>query len=506
MRLELHIPQQIFVLQEPVPLQLRLVNDEETAKAIPYDYDAADVVTIHLYDSEGQYLDSVNGYTQDLYLGLQPGPVDQSTMSTDVMPAGATLEWTADLCSYTDIDAPGSYAVEVEFEFRPAKISVRSSREGFEVRASHVRWIDVLVDCVATPVLHTVQQHQQEDDCRLLFHSRSVHGPCGPWFGATLTTASGCRAQIAEADFTNRDSFDHDFYRWLAWISPKGILVVMRIREPSGPSDNGCEAVYEFPLPGPDTVLLGHPFQHEDRSVSVLLGAPSGPGTCKVHQRRFDIRGQQLRSRELGRLPQGTPDLVHTGSDGEGRHTLVVGNREQASVHLARIESDRLSVTAVPHFSDVREVLKISPDWEEKELIGLRLELKAFDRPLVSSLLVARTLSSEAHRAVWVVRAPLERLDEPAAWDSRLLLLPADLFVEEERVIAADLVSRPDGRLHILLATASGRLLHSPGEDQLLVAAEAAAVDGHQARLSVMGSDIHLFFPAQNHGLVHRVL
>jgi hypothetical protein len=506
MRLELNIPAQIFVLQEPVPLRLRLVNDEETKKPIPYDYDAADVVTIHLYDSEGQQLDSVNGYTQDLHLGLEPSLVEQSTMSTDTMPAGATMEWVADLCSYTDIGAPGSYAVEVEFEFRPAGISVRSSRVGFEVAESHVRWIDVLVDCVATPVLHTVQQHEQEDDCRLIFHSRSVHGTCGPWFGAALTTASGCRAQIAEADFTNRDSFYHDFYRWLAWTSPKGILAATRICEQSGSSDSGWEAVYEFPLPSPDTFLLGRPFQHEDQSVSVLLGEPAGTATWKLHYRRFDTSGQQLRTQELGTLPQGTPDLVHTGSDGEGKHYLVVGDREQASVHLARIESDSMAVTAVPHFSDVREVLKIGPDWEEQEMIGLRLELKALDRPLTSSLLVALRLSSEEHQAVWIARAPLEHLDEPDAWDSRLLPLPEDLFVEEERVLAADLVSRPDGRLHILLATSTGTLLHSPVEGHLLSVAEAAAADGYQARLAVIGSDIHLFFPAEKCGLVHRVL
>jgi hypothetical protein len=499
MKLELSIINRPFIVQEPIHLDLCLVNGD-TPVPIPSAYDTGDVVTALLYDAHGQSLGAFNSYTQEIRLGLTPALVKQSTMRTETMPAGERLQWFVDLCSYTDLWALGRYSVEVEFSFQPAGVLVRSNRVDFELCANQVKARDTVLDFVATPVLHTAQVNESEDECRLLFHFRSVHGSHNAWSGGTMEWVPGQQPRIAEANFASRASFEHDFARWLAWVTTDNQLGLRRFHESYGPEDNGWEPLRTHPLPDKAT-LLGRPIQQADTGVSVLIAHEQETGRWQIDRLRFDAQGTGVSDELLTRLSLAAPGPAVSGSDTTGTTYIACGDAGQLPLTLIGVKNDGgVESQAVLDAGIVERSLTKGRIWIKKTLVGIRLELKTFSNESTPYVLAAVLLSNNEGSLLWIARASIEELSQKNAWRAQSFTLPKELLHADEKVAKVDLVSNADGRLEALIIMSSGRLLLFRDEElrDLYRKPHEAA---EYASLFVIGSDTRLISPVPDKGL-----
>lgn len=489
-RLEIQISADPFVVEQPIMLAVELWNDDVPV-AFPSDYEAGSVVTVHVYDHEGRLLGSFDGDTQDRRLGLDPTPRPEATRPTEIMPAGATLRWAVDLRSYAAFDAPGSYGVEVELAFPPSGIAARSARAGFSVIASRVQTFDALIDVVATPVLHSAQVHEGEDGARLSFHLRSVHAPEASWSGGSLPVPIGTRARVAEADFNTRATFEHDFARWLAW-SDGGALVLRRFHQPVGPGDDGWGPPATLDLPAP-TRWLGRPIEHADGGVSMWLHALDAAGAGTLTRSRWDAGGAPLGEDVRVHAAVRDPGPAVVSSDGRGSTWLVLGEAGALPLTLVRVGSDGGATSA-------RVLEAATLPAEAGAVLGLRLELKR-NRDLAPGMLAAVLLQHrDGPPALWIGRAPIERVGEPAAWSARELAPAKGALEPDETFVAADLVTLAGPTVAVLAITSHGKILRDRGGALHVVAhGEGAAL--RDARLVVLDGKARMVLPSAAQGL-----
>ena len=479
-RLELSVASPEAVLNEPVVLHIRFVNDGVPI-AFPLESSALDLTTFLVFDSQGRPVARVDGYTREERLGLNPAPAPVESLKTAGLPAGADVEWSEDLLGYMDLPGPGEFRVSVRFRYPPASIDLESGQVAFRVRPLQCRWFDVLEDCVAMSVIHSIQQHADDSESRAMFHFRSVQRPMTAWAGRGILRPPASQPRISQADFSSSESFAHDFSRWCAWVSARTITLA-RVSD----FDEPRMAAHALPLNRQQ--LAGRPVQHQDGGVSVLVLGAGDTGTFALHRLRFDAEGSQTSDTILAKKIPVRPDPLASGCDRSGRLWVISAAAGSFPVTLHMCDG-----------TELKNVEEYAPADAPERVLAVRIARATRYRGPLGVFLAAQPGGESAR----VTAGMTELAAEPAGaaqWRYRHIPV-GEWLAPGETIAAGDLLPDAGGDLQVVLATSGGRLMKASPGGELVTLAEGIPLVPDSLALVFTSGCLLAFFAASDRGL-----
>jgi hypothetical protein len=500
MNLEVELGSAEAVIGEPVAVRLRLAG-VPAGLPFPVDYNASDVTTFVLMDAEGRVLATADGYDKTARLGSPPGRKPQSTLQTHAFDEEREIAWSEDLLAHFDLAEPGSYLVEVRFTFAPAGIDLASARLPLAIKPNRCRFLDLSQDRVCLPTTCLVVQHRDDPFARTFLRVSDSMNPGRFWEGASLDIPAGAEPIASEADFSTTLTFQHDFFRWLAWID-RGSLFATYVK---GSTPLG--RVFEVPLPLASPALFGRPIQHADGSVSVTLLGHLDDGSRGVY--RMDVSAAGAAS-PLDPIAGLAADDVPVACAPDVRGAIYLA----ATTHPGRPPLrmlERRPDGSVQH----RELLSAGHFEREGDrdlrVVAVRLALKPFQGPRAA--LVAGVLDHDPRDPNEDDQVELIQifLDAPPEGHSPIAVLSVPFFrgllAPGETLVSADLVRVKRTQLHALLATSSGQLFHASPGGALRSIARVSPAEAAGARLATTPDHaVTAFLPSEERGVVELPL
>lgn len=501
MKFEFELQGSRFAIQEPVPITFRFTLGE-VGMDLPVEYATVDVITLALLNEAGAVVARASGYTKFERMGFPPFRARQEALQTAPMEAEEVIEWGDDLQAYFELNAAGTYQVQARFTFTPASIAIDAAPVSFQLLSSRCVVLDITQDAVCMPMLYFLQQHRTEVGTTTFVRLTTTASPLGFWEGTCLPIPPGVAPRLSEADFTTADSFQHDTFRWIAWIEGESLRLTSFVEStPLG-------RVHDVPLGLEQAALCGRPIQHADNSVSVVLIGQERSGEVRIYQ--LDIRedGQEtarvhLLNITLGSWPMAcAPDILGN------LHLVAATGRDMLPLHLlVRSAAGRITQGELLPSDFFRELAPEESRSHTARVLAIRLVVKPSPGP--KAVLVAALLDREETRRGQGDMLQLIQilLEEPSLGSVpvqvRSITLPRGLLQANEAVIGADIARAQGTLLHVLFTTSLGRVFHVPPRGEL---AMVAVVPVGQTALSTLvvtaNQEVHGFFPTAESGVV----
>jgi len=500
MKFEFEVPKSTVTVQESVPLSFRLHNDGPDTE-VPFEYDSTDVLTLSLLDADGKVICRADGYDRMERHGVWAPRVPQSELDTGTLPADGTMVWEEDLLLYMEVQEPGSYSLLAEFKFQPSGIDLQSQSIALEVTPNDPGWIDVVDDYVSIGMTYALQRTQSDGDHVGLMRLASSSRPVTFWKGGVVPLPPDAEPRISEADFVTRETFDHDLFRWIIWITAGNLQAIQfSDKAPVGPAR-------EYHLGDGNWKLVGRPIQHFELGVSVLV-MDQLDDRAEVRCLNFSDHFELLDSIELPSLAA-HPYPIATAADWSGSRYIAFAEAGKFPVHLVEFvkEGEARRVARIGNMQ-VPVIQREIDAGNTVRVLALRISAKGLI-PGSKAFLITAVSEGEHGITVLLCRMPLEahiRVGETIQVDE--IMLPEQILDADERLAGGAIAETGQSGLHAVLITSQGRLLHvTKGVDPQLIQ------ETGEARIAVPGpflttsEDIHLFFgPGDGRGIFHRTI
>jgi hypothetical protein len=505
MKFEFELQGSRFAVQEPVPILFRLTLGD-VGMDLPVEYATVDVITLVLLDEAGAVVAQASGYTKFERMGLPLSRVRQDSLQTVPMEAAQVTEWSDELLAYFDLKAAGTYQVKARFTFTPASIALEAAPVSLQILSSRCVVLDVLQDAVCMPMLYFLQQHQTEVGTSTFVRVTTTASPLAHWEGACLPIPPGVAPRLSEADFTAAEAFEHDTFRWIAWIEGDSLrLTSFTESTPRG-------RVHDVPLGLEQPALCGRPIQHADSSVSAVLTGQARPGEVGIY--KLDIRedGQEMGRIHLLNVTPGSwpvacaPDIL--GS----LYVVAATGREMLPLHLlVRSAAGRITQGELLPSDFFSEGAPEESRPQAARVLAIRLGVKPSPGP--KAVLVAALLEREETRRgqgdmLQLIQILLEEPSpEAVPVQVQNLTLPRGLLKANETVIGADIARAQGTRLHGLFTTSLGRVFHVPPRGKpAMVAVVPLEQTAHSTLVVTANQEVYGFFPTAESGVASAQL
>ncbi len=490
------------ILQEPVRVRLTLENQGPPAE-VPLDYDSTDVVTLKLLDGQGNELQQGNAYTRTVRRGFHAERKRLDDMKTAPLDSGQTMQWEEDLLTFMGIPHPGDYQVQAVFSFLPQGLHFESEAVDLKVLPNRSVWMLAHRDQVAMTMAYFLQQHQDDDGTRTLYHMVTARKPRAPWKSGVIEPPAGSWPRLSEADFVTQKTFDHDFARWIAWQEEgEVVLTPVMASEPSG-------TLHRLPLGEGTQLVVGRPVQHSDGAVSVFVWEVGDEGSGhKVRLLEATAKGKEKRRRIVASMAD-RPRPISSAADYQGGMYLLVGAAGSLPLTVFGFPRSGKPVAMVDlleprHFGEYSEG-RVPLDGFQ--LLAAKAEVKAW---AMSSrvVLAAVLLQGKGLHTLSLVQVSLADPPRPVERIHRIDFdLSEGVLGPDEVVAAADLTPSMGGMLLGLITTSTGRLLAcKPGSTPEEVGRIHPDRVGLATLITTSKKEIYAFFPTDRSGTGHVLL
>lgn len=490
------------ILQEPVRVRLTLTNPG-LPQEVPLDYESTDVVTLKLLDAQGGDLLQGNAYTRTTRRGFQAERKRPDDMKTAPLDTGQTMQWDEDLLTFMEIPGPGDYQVQAVFSFLPQGLHMESEAVPLKVLPNRSVWMLAHRDQVAMTMAYFIQQQQQDEDSRTLYHIVTARKPRAPWKSGVLPVPAGCWPRLSEADFVTQKTFEHDFARWIVWQEEGEIVLTpVMASEPSG-------TLHRLPLGDGTGWIVGRPVQHADQAVSVLVWeAGDEKQGHRVRLVEANAKGKEKRRRVVASTGE-LPRPISSAADYQERIYLLVGAAGKLPLTLFTFPRSGKPVAMVDmleprHFVEYSEGLVPLDGFQ---LLAAKAEVKAWAMS-GRAVLAAVLLTGKGVHTLSLVKLSLSDPPRPVERIHRLDFdLSEGVLQADETVATADLTPSMGGMLIGLITTSTGRLLAcKPGSTPEEVGRIHPDRIGLATLMTTPKTEVYAFFPTEQQGTGHVLL
>lgn len=497
--------QTAFALQEPLLVELSLINDEKDL-TVPVELENVDVLTFYLLDAQGKVVAQGDGYSARMRQGLRAIRVKHSSLQTSTYQKGPTRRWQDDLLRYFDVPAPGTYAIKATFTLPDEKVALESAVVPLTVHAGNVVYLDAWRDLVPIAEGFIVQQVPSGSSLKTVITAPSSRSPLIPTWGGSVVLPLAHEPKIAEGDYVNAEYEDQRF-RWVAWMDGKKLRLIS-INDRAVVSGDSfarglavAKPAVDIEFPSEEVKLIGHPVQHENLSVSVYTAEPLKSGT-EIRERLFDRTGKLLSNTVLLNSDK-TLTLTNSAAMAE-RSYIVATNAQGAPLHLLRLNNGKSQAYKLLGNAQIQKLdTSIRGDIR---FLYLAVDVKPhqIDRAGVVGVFVA---STDAGKSLFIVNVPLNENGVPQPARAALHRVANSQLPPADELLPLQVIHDQRLQLHALFATTQGGLWHVGISGDAHKVADAGTPNAKYARLyETSHGYLYALFPTRERGIAQHLL
>jgi hypothetical protein len=450
LKLELELKESEVVVNQSIPLHLKLTNDEKTPRKIPYLMDSGKVTNFVLFNEKDEKIGEYNGINVAQLQGMRP----DTKLSLVELGAGESWVWDVDLHAYITPLAPGTYTLQSVYRYDAEDLELTSSKEKLVILPNHPTHLDVLRDQVMVGMVYSLFMHKDEksNEEKLLINMGYDTIPGSYLFGCTLNIGALVKPLISKVDFCNAMDFDHDTYRWLAWTNNGSIFVssVFRNNIKLDPKEVASDLE--------SATLIPRPIQHSDKGVSLYVKTAVKNG-FEIIKIDIDEAGNETTRSSIIELDE-NPEPIFVSATYTGETHLVWGADGKIPIKWLKIDEKAIGKPKSLLPSEKTKKKDETLDSMELAFLQTYLPMGPPENHSILSLLVSKELDADKKEIgvrVNLVRIMIETENQEVIWESNFLI-EGDL--KELMPIAGNMIQDRNLKLVGIFETNDGKLYY----------------------------------------------